>query len=31
MLYNIKQAGELKACPMHAWFGLALFSVFNNQ
>ena len=31
MLYNIKQAGGLKASPMHAWLGLALFSLFNKQ
>ena len=33
MLHNIKQAGRLKASPMHAvqWLGLALFSLYNNQ
>ena len=31
MLYNIKQAGGLKASPMHIWLGLALFSLFKNQ
>ena len=31
MLYNIKQAGGLKASPMHVRLGLALFSLFNNK
>ena len=31
MLYNIKQAGGLKASPMSAWLGLVLFSLFNKQ
>ena len=31
MLYYIKQAGWLKASPIHIWLGLALFSLFNNQ
>ena len=31
MLYNIKQVGGLKASPLHAWLGLALFSLFNKQ
>ena len=26
-----KQAGGLKASPIHVWLGLALFSLFNNQ
>ena len=31
ILYNIKQAGGLKASPMHIWLGLVLFSLFKNQ
>ena len=31
MLYNIKQAGGLKASPRHARLSLALFSLFNSQ
>ena len=33
MLYNVKQAGGLKAIaiPIHEWLDLALFSLFKNQ
>ena len=31
MLYNIKQAGVLKASPMHVWLSLALFGSVKDK
>ena len=30
-IFNMKEAGGLKASSMSIWLGLAFFSFFNNQ